>query len=102
MRRLVHMTTHTTALATTLISLAADYLSATRPIDTKTTKAALDGAARATHAIGYGPTPAAITLVALDYARAHTRPALGAGFPHAYRTWAANGTTTVAAALDTL
>jgi hypothetical protein len=94
--------TVTEALASTLIALAADYLAATRPIDTKTTKAALDGASRATHAVGYGATPAAVTLVALDYARANTRPAYGAAFPDAYRTWVATGTATVAAALDGL
>jgi hypothetical protein len=92
----------TDALAVTLIALAADYLAATRPIDTKTAKAALDGAARAAHAIGYGATPAAVTLVALDYTRANTRPAYGAAFPDAYRTWVANGTAAVAAALNSL
>ena len=94
------MTAVTDALAKTLITLAADYLAAARPIDTKTTKAALDGASRAAHALGYGTTPAAVTMFALDYTRANTRPALGAAFPDAYRTWLADGTAAVAAALD--
>lgn len=87
----------TDALATTLITLAADYCAAVRPSDAKTTKAALDGAARAAHALGYGPTPHAVAIAAIDYARDHTRPAAGVAFPDAHRTWVATGTATVSA-----
>lgn len=89
------------ALATTLIQLAADYLAAERPIDTKLAKATLKGACRAAHAAGFGKgvTPDGIFLVALDYARASTRPPAGAAFPAAYRAWVDNGVAVVGPAL---
>lgn len=92
----------TDALATTLVTLAADYLAAVRPIDTRLAKATLNGACRAAVALGVGGgmTEAGVFLIALDYARANTRPALGTAFPDAYRAWVADGTATVAAALD--
>ena len=90
--------TRTTALAATLVILAADYVAAARPIDTKTAKATLDGACRAAAALGVGggTTPAGIFLIALDYAKAHARPTI----PAHHRAWLADGSAAVAAALD--
>ena len=91
--------TPTEKLAAALLILAADYLDASRAIDTKTTKAALDGATRAAVALGVGGgmTEAGVFLIALDAAKARRRPASGTA---SYRAWFADGTAAVAAALD--
>lgn len=90
--------TATEALASTLVILAADYVAAVRPIDTRVAKATLDGACRAAAALGVGggTTPAGIFLIALDYAKANTRPTI----PANHRTWLATGIATVTATLD--
>lgn len=85
------------ALASTLIHLAADYAEAQRPIDVKTTRAALDGACRAAHAVGYGLTPADVSLSTLDWVRANPRPAAGGAFPAKFKAWAATGRAEVGA-----
>lgn len=89
----------TETLAATLIHRAADYLEATRPIDNKTTRARLDGAGDAANALGYGMTPAHVTIIALDWVRANPRPAGGSAFPNARKAWAAVGAATVGRAL---
>jgi hypothetical protein len=89
----------TEALAATLINRAADYLEATRPIDNKTTRARLDGAGDAAHALGYGMTPNHITMIALDWVRANPRPARGGAFPNALKAWSAVGSAAVGRAL---
>lgn len=93
-------TAHVTeALAATLINRAADYLEATRPIDNKTTRARLLGAGDAANALGYGMTPAHVTMIATDWVRANPRPARGGAFPNALKAWSAVGAAAVGRAL---
>ena len=90
------MSAHVTeALAETLIHRAADWIEATRPIDSKVLRARLDGAGDAANALGYGMTPAHVTMIAADWVRANPRPAGGMAYGTARKAWAAVGAATV-------
>lgn len=85
------MTTTTThaagQLASALANLVADHAEARRPIDVKTTRAALVGATRVAHALGYGMTPAHVELTVRDFVTADPRPAGGGAFPTERKAW---------------
>lgn len=86
------MTTTTTRvgdLASTLAHLVADVNEARRPIDVKTTRAAVHGATRVAHALGYGMTPAHVELTVRDFVVANPRPAGGGAFPAERKAWQA-------------
>ena len=76
-------------LASFLAHRAADNVEAIRPIDIKTTRAKLEGAAEAAHlALGVGYTPAAVHHALLEVIdKAGPRPATGAAFPTARKAW---------------
>lgn len=87
------------ALAAILIHRVADCFDAVRPSDDKITRARLDGAAQAAHALGYGMTPTHVSMTAMDWVRANPRPAGGGAFPSARKAWDADGRAAVGAAL---
>lgn len=80
-------TTNLDRLASTLAHLVADHVEAQRPIDVKTTRAAITGATRVAHSLGYGMTPAHVEITVRDFLVANPRPAGGGAFPTERKAW---------------
>jgi hypothetical protein len=76
-------------LASTLANLIADHYEARRPIDVKTTRAAIVGATRVAHSLGYGMTPAHVEIIVRDFITDDPRPAGGGAFPTKRKDWQA-------------
>ena len=91
---------NTDRLAAYLIHRAADWIESVRPIDTKITRAKLDGAGDAANALGYGMSGWAVTMMAIDWVYANPRPAGGGAYPSARKAWDTEGRAAVGAALN--